>query len=219
MPNWLSGLGSSRGELPCHCIFLILLCPFLLSSVASKMVLHSCGHSLMRQPRAERTFLMLLSTILMGRMGINAASRRRKTKRTKTPTARTKFDSFQNHLGNSVLETSTDCDRISRYDINFHLISMGTHARMHGEAMLYFFTQMSQKIRLLCYALYAADTKKFEHSRVSSRGKNPKWDWKGLNTQTESNGWPLLNVRQIIDRLGTKKATFFAVIDLTQGYW
>ena len=131
MPNWLSGLGSSRGELPCHCIFLILLCPFLLSSVASKMVLHSCGHSLMRQPRAERTFLMLLSTILMGRMGINAASRRRKTKRTKTPTAGTKFDSFQNHRGNSVLETSTDCDRKSRYDINFHLISVGTHARMH----------------------------------------------------------------------------------------
>ena len=44
-------------------------------------------------------------------------------------------------------------------------------------------------------------------------------DWKGLNAQTESNGWPLLNIRQIIDRLGTKKANFFAVIDLTQGYW
>ena len=43
--------------------------------------------------------------------------------------------------------------------------------------------------------------------------------WKGLNTQTESNGWPLLNIRQIIERLGTKKANFFAVIDLTQGYW
>ena len=44
-------------------------------------------------------------------------------------------------------------------------------------------------------------------------------DWKGLNNQTESNGWPLPNIRNIISRLGDRKANYFAVIDLTQGYW
>ena len=44
-------------------------------------------------------------------------------------------------------------------------------------------------------------------------------DWKSLNKETLMNGWPLLNIKDIIHRLGEKKATYFAVIDLTQGYW
>ena len=44
-------------------------------------------------------------------------------------------------------------------------------------------------------------------------------DWKGLNQETLMNGWPLLNIKDIIHRLGDKKANYFAVIDLTQGYW
>ena len=44
-------------------------------------------------------------------------------------------------------------------------------------------------------------------------------DWKSLNQETLMNGWPLLNIKDIIHRLGEKKANYFAVIDLTQGYW
>ena len=44
-------------------------------------------------------------------------------------------------------------------------------------------------------------------------------DWKSLNKETTMNGWPLLNIKDIIHRLGDKRATYFAVIDLTQGYW
>ena len=44
-------------------------------------------------------------------------------------------------------------------------------------------------------------------------------DWKGLNQESFMNGWPLLNIRDIIHRLGERKANYFAVIDLTQGYW
>ena len=44
-------------------------------------------------------------------------------------------------------------------------------------------------------------------------------DWKGLNQESLMNGWPLLNIKDIIHRLGEKKANYFAVIDLTQGYW
>ena len=44
-------------------------------------------------------------------------------------------------------------------------------------------------------------------------------DWKSLNQETLMNGWPLLNIKDIIHRLGEKRANYFAVIDLTQGYW
>ena len=44
-------------------------------------------------------------------------------------------------------------------------------------------------------------------------------DWKSLNQEATMNGWPLLNIKDIIHRLGDKKANYFAVIDLTQGYW
>ena len=44
-------------------------------------------------------------------------------------------------------------------------------------------------------------------------------DWKGLNQESLMNGWPLPNIKDIIHRLGDKKAHYFAVIDLTQGYW
>ena len=36
-------------------------------------------------------------------------------------------------------------------------------------------------------------------------------DWKGLNQETLMNGWPLLNIKDIIHRLGDKKANYFAV--------
>ncbi len=53
--------------------------------------------------------------------------------------------------------------------------------------------------------------------------KNGEWrfciDYRRLNLITKPNKWPLPNIKQMLHRLGDKKAKYFAVIDLTKGYY
>ena len=44
-------------------------------------------------------------------------------------------------------------------------------------------------------------------------------DYRELNTQTESMGWPIPNIPQMLQRIGMKKPKFFGVIDLTMGFF
>ena len=50
---------------------------------------------------------------------------------------------------------------------------------------------------------------------------NGKWrfclDFRNLNDQTESQGWPIPNIKQVLQRISQSKAKYFAVLDLTQG--
>ena len=52
---------------------------------------------------------------------------------------------------------------------------------------------------------------------------NGKWrfcvDYRFLNKETKSMGWPLPNIKQMLERIGDKKPKYFAVLDLTQGYY
>ena len=52
---------------------------------------------------------------------------------------------------------------------------------------------------------------------------NGKWrfclDFRNLNDQTESQGWPIPNIKQVLQRISKSKAKYFAVLDLTQGYY
>ena len=49
-----------------------------------------------------------------------------------------------------------------------------------------------------------------------------KWrftiDFRNLNLTSKSEGWPLPNIQQMLDRLGSKRAKYWAVFDLTAGY-
>jgi transposase InsO family protein len=51
---------------------------------------------------------------------------------------------------------------------------------------------------------------------------NDKWrlcqDLRSLNESSESNGFPLPNIRDVLRRIGGKQAKYFAVLDLTAGY-
>ena len=44
-------------------------------------------------------------------------------------------------------------------------------------------------------------------------------DFRSLNLNTKSIGWPIPNIRQVLDRIAKTKAKYFAVLDLTQGYY
>ena len=44
-------------------------------------------------------------------------------------------------------------------------------------------------------------------------------DFRALNDASTSNGWPLPRIREMLARLGLSKPKYFAVIDLTQGYY
>ena len=44
-------------------------------------------------------------------------------------------------------------------------------------------------------------------------------DFRALNEASTSNGWPLPRIREMLARLGLSKPKYFAVIDLTQGYY
>jgi hypothetical protein len=44
-------------------------------------------------------------------------------------------------------------------------------------------------------------------------------DYRPLNEISESMGWPIPNTQQLLQRLGYKKPKYFAVLDLTSGYW
>ena len=51
---------------------------------------------------------------------------------------------------------------------------------------------------------------------------NGKWrfciDYRNLNTVSKSEGWPLPNIQQMLERLGKQGAKYWAVFDLTSGY-
>ena len=61
----------------------------------------------------------------------------------------------------------------------------------------------------------------FSHP-VLAKKPNGKWrfciDYRALNNCTESLGWPLPRIKEMLNRLGARKATYFGVIDLTAGY-
>ena len=52
---------------------------------------------------------------------------------------------------------------------------------------------------------------------------NGKWrfciDFRRLNEATKSLGWPLPNIKEMLQRIGARKPKHFAVLDLTQGYY
>jgi len=43
-------------------------------------------------------------------------------------------------------------------------------------------------------------------------------DYRRLNAATKPNGWPILNIADMLRRLGDQKAKFFCKLDLTSGY-
>ena len=62
------------------------------------------------------------------------------------------------------------------------------------------------------------------HSQVMLTPKqNGTWrfcvDFRRLNSKTKPNHWPLPKIKEMLNRLGAKKPKFFAVIDLTKGYY
>ena len=62
-----------------------------------------------------------------------------------------------------------------------------------------------------------------EHSQVLLTPKpNGKWrfciDFRNLNNCSESMGWPIPNIEQMMRRIGTCKPKVFGVMDLTSGY-
>jgi hypothetical protein len=44
-------------------------------------------------------------------------------------------------------------------------------------------------------------------------------DYRRLNVVTKPNNWPLPKIKEMLERLGKKKANYFGVIDLTKGYY
>jgi hypothetical protein len=42
--------------------------------------------------------------------------------------------------------------------------------------------------------------------------------FRNLNDCTEDASWPIPNITEMLRRIGTHKATVFAVLDFTQGY-
>ena len=44
-------------------------------------------------------------------------------------------------------------------------------------------------------------------------------DYRALNDASTSFGWPLPKIKEMLIRLGNKKPHYFAVMDLTQGYY
>ena len=44
-------------------------------------------------------------------------------------------------------------------------------------------------------------------------------DFRPLNEISESMGWPIPNTQQLLQRFGYKRPKYFAVLDLTSGYW
>ena len=54
------------------------------------------------------------------------------------------------------------------------------------------------------------------------RKPNGKWrfcvDYRALNEVSRSMGWPIPNIKQMLERIGAKRPKFFAVLDLTSGF-
>ena len=57
---------------------------------------------------------------------------------------------------------------------------------------------------------------------VLAKKPNGKWrfciDYRVLNSCSESLGWPIPRIKEVLNRLGDKRARYFGVIDLTAGY-
>ena len=57
---------------------------------------------------------------------------------------------------------------------------------------------------------------------VLAKKPNGKWrfciDYRVLNACSESLGWPIPKIKEVLNRLGAQKAKYFGVIDLTAGY-
>ena len=57
---------------------------------------------------------------------------------------------------------------------------------------------------------------------VLAKKPNGKWrfciDYRVLNACSESLGWPIPKIKEVLNRLGAKRAKYFGVIDLTAGY-
>ena len=51
--------------------------------------------------------------------------------------------------------------------------------------------------------------------------QNGKWrfclDFRNLNAQSKAGGWPIPNIKHVIERISRTNARYFAVLDLTQG--
>ena len=52
----------------------------------------------------------------------------------------------------------------------------------------------------------------------STLGTETKWIFSYVYTCAPDVSFPILNIRQLFVRMGTKKPTMFGVVDLTQGY-
>jgi len=44
-------------------------------------------------------------------------------------------------------------------------------------------------------------------------------DYRELNSVTQPEQWPLPNIKDLLERIGAHKPSFFAVLDMTSGYW
>ena len=57
---------------------------------------------------------------------------------------------------------------------------------------------------------------------VLAKKPNGKWrfciDYRVLNACSESLGWPIPKIKEVLNRLGAKRAKYYGVIDLTAGY-
>ena len=52
---------------------------------------------------------------------------------------------------------------------------------------------------------------------------NDKWrfcvDYKGLNKHTQRERWPIPNIKEMLERIGSKKPKYFIILDLVSGYY
>ena len=74
---------------------------------------------------------------------------------------------------------------------------------------------------LKCKVIEKCNEARYSHV-VLARKPNGKWrfciDYRQLNLCSGSLGWPIPKIKEILLRLGDKKAKFFGVIDMTAGY-
>jgi len=63
----------------------------------------------------------------------------------------------------------------------------------------------------------------YSHGFVVPKATSGQWrlvvDYKNLNAISEKMQWPIANIREIIQRLGSQRATIFCTMDLTSGYY
>jgi hypothetical protein len=81
------------------------------------------------------------------------------------------------------------------------------------------------KIIMLLVTLNVIQTSKathYSHPFVVPKPGKDNWrlvlDYKNLNAETSSEGWPIPNIRDMIYRIGATRPKYFIVMDLTSGY-